>query len=206
MTPHSPDLRFERHRQRTPRAVRAALLGAMAMSVSYATAAWSAPASGVTASPAAVRAALRSHAMKTLDGRDFSFAQLEGQVVVVNFWASWCAPCRRELPRLDALHREMSAQGASVVAVSIDQSADNARRFAKTGRLSMPVAHDGPSGLARTLDLRHVPATVVLDRDGRIAWSTGRSDDAELAKLGAVVRRLAGAVPVAGAEPNGGGR
>lgn len=158
------------------------------------------------AAPGAAEAALGRHPLRMLDGTNTTFAAMRGRVVVVNFWASWCAPCRRELPRLDALHREMSAQGASVVAVSIDQSADNARRFAKTGRLSMPVAHDGPSGLARTLDLRHVPATVVLDRDGRIAWSTGRSDDAELAKLGAVVRRLAGAVPVAGAEPHGGGR
>jgi hypothetical protein len=70
----------------------------------------------------------------------------------------------------------------------------------------MPVAHDGPEGLARELDLRHVPATVVLDRDGRIAWSTGRSDDAELAKLEAVVRRLLGAIPVVAEDPNGGGR
>lgn len=144
--------------------------------------------------------------LTALDGTVVSSADLAGKPLIVNFWASWCAPCRRELPRLDALNREMASQGASVVAVSIDQDAGNASRFAKSGRLSMPVACDGPGGLARQLDLRHVPATVVLDRDGRIAWSTGRSDDAELAKLAAVVRRLAGATPVAGAEPNGGGR
>ena len=92
-------------------------------------------------------------------------------------------------------------------------SNDRTRRascFARAGRLSLPIAHDGPEGLARELDLRHVPATVVLDRDGRIAWSTGRSDDAELAKLESVVRRLLGAVPVAAPvvaeDPNGGGR
>jgi len=187
---------------------RAALVAALAAlplaAAGPVAAAASAAAFGATSG--AAEAALGRHPLRMLDGTSTTLAAMRGRVVVVNFWASWCAPCRRELPRLDALHREMSAQGASVVAVSIDRDAGNARRFAKTGRLSMPVAHDGPSGLARALDLRHVPATVVLDRDGRIAWSTGRSDDAELAKLGAVVRRLAGAVPVADAEPNGGGR
>lgn len=151
-------------------------------------------------------AALGGHRLRLLDGTSTSLAELRGQVVIVNFWATWCAPCRRELPRLDALHREMDGRGAQVVAVSIDQNADNVRRFAKSGRLTMPVAHDGPEGLARALDLANVPATIVLDRDGRIAWSTARSDDAELERLAAVVRRLAGAVAVAGGPSGGGGR
>lgn len=144
--------------------------------------------------------------LRMLDGSNTSLSAMRGRVVIVNFWASWCSPCRRELPKLDALHREWRSQGASVLAVSIDDDARNAGRFVRSGRLSMPIACDGPQGLARQLNLRHVPATIVLDRDGRIAWSTGRSDDAELAKLTSVVRRLAGAAPVAGIEPNGGGR
>lgn len=203
MSTHTPDLRFERHRSRPSRAVRAALLGAMAMSVSCATAAWSAPASGVTASPTELRDALRSHDMKTLDGRAFSFAQLEGQVVVVNFWASWCAPCRRELPRLDALHQEIARSGGRVVAISVDLDRPNVDRFRQKLGLSLPIVHDGPDGLAELIGLRQLPFTVVIGRDGKVAYTTGRSDAAGLMALTSATRQILAGQPVAAGDEGG---
>jgi thiol-disulfide isomerase/thioredoxin len=158
------------------------------------------------ASSAEAEAALGSHALRMLDGSSTTIASLHGHVVVVNFWASWCAPCRRELPRLDALNRKLAGRGARVVAVSIDENRDNARAYVRRGELKLPVAHDGPDGLARDLDLRNVPATIVLDEGGRIAWSTVRSDDAALAQLESVVRRLTAASPVADGGAAGGAR
>ncbi len=158
-----------------------------------------------TASTTAAEAALGRHALRTLDGAPLSLASLRGQVVVVNFWATWCAPCRRELPRLNALHRDVTPLGARVIAVSIDEDAANVRRWAQAQKLTLPVAHDGPEGLARELDLKAVPATLVLDKDGRVAWSTARSDDATLAELASTVRRLAAGGGVA-ARAEGGAR
>lgn len=163
-------------------------------------------AAAFTASPSVASEVLGRHPLRLLDGTTTTLAAMRGEVVVVNFWATWCAPCRRELPKLDALQHDLAGRGARVVAVSIDENVDNVRRFARAGKLSIPVAHDGPSGLARALDLRSVPATIVLDRDGRVAWSSGRSDDAELQELASVVRRLAGADPVAGVAAAGGAR
>lgn len=137
---------------------------------------------------------LRRHPLRTLEGRELTLAAYEGEVVVVNFWASWCKPCQRELPGLDALHRDLT-RGTSgvrgrVVAISIDAEAANARRFVRDHKLSLSACHDGPDGLARALDLDRVPTTIVLDRDGRIAFvQSGGGADA-LAELNAVTRRL----------------
>ncbi len=137
-----------------------------------------------------IQEALRTHSLRTLDGKAFSLRSSEGQVVILNFWASWCSPCRKELPQLDALHASLSKQGVRVVAVSIDAEVANARRFRDKFGLTLPIAHDGPNGLARTLDLPSIPYTVVLDQQGRVAWSTHDSDAKALATLEATTRRL----------------
>lgn len=148
------------------------------------------------ADQAAAARALGEHTLHRLDGSTFSLASLRGQVVVVNFWASWCAPCRKELPRLDALNAELAKSGGRVVAVSIDTDVKNARRFVTAHQITMPVAQDGPDGLARTLELLHVPCTVVLDRNGSIACAVGGGDEAALDQVTRVARQLSGRAPV----------
>ena len=161
---------------------------------------------GLGASSAAAERALREHTLHTLDGRTMTLGSLAGSVVVVNFWASWCTPCRRELPRLGSLKAELEAAGGRVIAVSIDEDADNARRFCRAHHVTLQVAHDGPDGLAQALDLKRVPFTLVLDRAGRIAYSTSGSDDRALAELGAATRRLLAETPPAAAAGAGDAR
>ena len=181
------------------RPARWAAAGAMTLALALAPGAGAAtpPVAGLAAGPEQVRAALQGHTLRALDGRTLALGSLRGQVVVINLWASWCGPCRKELPRLDALNAELAKSGGRVVAVSIDTNADNARRFVTTHKLKLPVAQDGPDGLARALDLQHVPCTVVLDRDGSIACAVGGGDDAALAQVTSVALRLSGRAPVA---------
>jgi thiol-disulfide isomerase/thioredoxin len=159
------------------------------------------PASGARAPAVPVNAErvareLRGATVKALDGRPLALASLQGDVVIVNFWASWCGPCRRELPRLEALQASLGAREARVVAISIDQEPRNAARFARSLQLGLPVYHDGPDGLARRLDLPAVPYTIVLDREGAVTFTTSGSDERALDAIASAARRLMAAAPV----------
>jgi len=161
---------------------------------------------GLGVPAARVPGILRQATLRTLSGETVSLGGLRGEVVVLNFWASWCSPCREELPRLDALHAELARRGGRVIAVSIDLEARNAERFVRRHKLSLPIVHDGPDGLARRLDLRHVPFTIVLDRDGNVAYTASGSDAVALDALCAAARQVLAAKPVAARGDEGGAR
>jgi thiol-disulfide isomerase/thioredoxin len=113
---------------------------------------------------------LADRTLQGLDGGTLSLGDLKGRVVVVNFWATWCKPCKREMPLLDALNTRMQRAG-SVVGISVDRDPDRVARFVRENRLTLPVFVDGPDGLARAVDLEYLPYTVVLDADGRVAFA-----------------------------------
>ena len=163
------------------------------------------PAPAPAADPSRIASVLADHALRGLDGgKTITLTTLRGEVVVVNFWASWCAPCRKELPALDALHREIAKSHGRVLAVSIDLDPANVRRFVQRLRLTMPVYHDGPDGLAHELDLRALPFTVVLDRDGAVAYAGGGADAAALDRVTSLTRRLVADREVATETAKGG--
>ena len=166
----------------------------------------SAPRGGDATGPAT--ATLASHELATFDGGKTKLSSLRGEVVVVNFWATWCAPCRKELEVMDGWNREWKNRGARVVAVSIDRDARKARRFAEDMALSMTVVHDGPDGLARSLDLPSVPCTYLLDRGGNVVTIVTSSNASELAVLKAKVDAMTRGTQSAGmgAESNGDSR
>jgi len=142
---------------------------------------------------AVLRRALATHPLRTLDGKPVAKELLAGEVVVVSFWATWCKPCRKEMPRLEKLYREIAPTGGSVLAIALDLDIENVRRFVKANGLTLPVCHDGPDGLAQSIALDAVPLTVVLDRQGEIAYAAAGADEAQIEQLASVTRRLAGA-------------
>lgn len=150
---------------------------------------WAGTVSGLGASTEVAERALREHPLHTLDGKTLMLGDMRGDVVVVNFWASWCSPCRRELPRLETLQEGLAGSGSRMVAVSLDQNPEDTRRFCRSKHVTLTVAQDGPNGLAHELDLKRVPLTLVLDRNGHIIFTTSRSDAEGLAALATEVFR-----------------
>jgi thiol-disulfide isomerase/thioredoxin len=133
---------------------------------------------------------LQSYQLTDLEGVEHSLREHRGEVVVVNFWASWCAPCLKELPMLDAWHAEWADRGARVAAISVDHNPKKARRFIDKAGLGLDVYHDGPDGLASQLDLPFLPCTYVLDQSGAVVLISGGSNDEELTRIQSTVEGL----------------
>lgn len=93
-------------------------------------------------------------------------ASLKGQVVYVDFWASWCVPCRLSMPTLDALYRKHGARGFTVVGFNKDVEAADAQRFLRRVPVSFPLAHDANDAAARAFDVKAMPSGYLVDRKG----------------------------------------
>ncbi|MCC7546986.1 MAG: redoxin family protein [Burkholderiales bacterium] len=110
--------------------------------------------------------------MPDLSGQNQGMAQWKGKVVLVNFWATWCAPCREEIPLLVKKQTELGASGLQVVGIAVDQ-ADKVRQFAAEMGINYPVLIGDTEaidlGRAVGNELGGLPYTLVVDRSGRIA-------------------------------------
>ena len=93
-------------------------------------------------------------------------ASLRGSVVYVDFWASWCVPCRLSMPALDALYKQNRARGFAVVGVNKDVSAADARRFLVKVPVTFPLVSDGQDAAARAFDVKAMPSGYLVDRKG----------------------------------------
>jgi thiol-disulfide isomerase/thioredoxin len=103
------------------------------------------------------------------DGEALTLAAFRGEVVLVNLWASWCAPCVRELPSLDRLAAQLAGAPFRVVAVNLDRDADEGLRFLRArGIKRLSFYHDGEWALARALMAQGLPLSVLIDREGRM--------------------------------------
>ena len=98
-----------------------------------------------------------------------SLADYRGKVVVLNYWASWCPPCRNESPLLERWHRRLSRDNATVLGVDVQDVTGDARAFAAKYGLTYPMLHDGPGATREDLGILGLPETFVIDRHGRIA-------------------------------------
>ena len=111
----------------------------------------------------------RPFAVRTLDGRNLRLDELRGRPVILDFWATWCAPCRISMPHLSAMQGRYGTRGLVVLGLSVDDEPPQAvRRFAERLRLRFPVAMASEDMLDDYGPIRSIPTTIFIDRRGRI--------------------------------------
>ena len=104
--------------------------------------------------------------LKDLAGKPVNLSGLKGQVVVVDFWASWCAPCREELPVLEGLYRKYREQGLVIVGVGLDKDPKNLGKFLRANPLTFTVVHDAAGAVADRYGPPKMPSSYIIDRKG----------------------------------------
>ncbi|MFT3816735.1 MAG: TlpA disulfide reductase family protein [Rubrivivax sp.] len=112
-----------------------------------------------------------------LDGGTWRLADARGRLLVLNFWASWCEPCRAELPSLELLAARHEAQGLQVVTVNFRETEGTMRRFLAQMPIGLLLARDVDGSAAKAFGVRLFPSTFVIGRDGRpLFWVAGEVD------------------------------
>ena len=108
--------------------------------------------------------------LKSAAGENIRLSEYRGQVVMINFWASWCGPCRQEMPQLETLHQKYADLGFTVFGVNVERDRDSARQVLEDIPVSFPILFDDQNQVSKLYDVDAMPVTVLVDRSGDIRF------------------------------------
>lgn len=111
-----------------------------------------------------------SFTLPSRSGDIVSLDQLKGQVVMLNFWASWCGPCRQEMPLLDQMHKRYSSLGFTLVGVNVEANTQDAEKWLAQTPVTFPVLFDKENKVSKLYDVSAMPSTVFIDRKGNVRY------------------------------------
>jgi thiol-disulfide isomerase/thioredoxin len=118
-----------------------------------------------------VGAMMPEYSAMWLDGSKFDLATKRDKVVLLNLWATWCGPCRQEIPELQTLHNKFVPKGFEVIGVSVDESGvESVKQFVTEQKMTYPIALDPEGKLAGIFQTSVLPTSVLVDRTGKIVW------------------------------------
>lgn len=124
------------------------------------------------------------------DNIEINLKDFKGRVVYLDFWATWCPPCRKSFPWMDEIHERYKDEGLSIIAVTLDKKREQIEQFIKKTEPAFIVAHDPTGKVAKAYQLRAMPTTYLIDRNGQLVMTHMgfRSTDKE--KLEATIQSL----------------
>ena len=108
--------------------------------------------------------------LKSHTGENMKLSELRGDVVMINFWASWCGPCRQEIPLLDELYNQYKPMGFTILGVNVEEDPEQAKRVLEEISVSFPVLFDTRSQVSKLYNLEAMPSSVMIDRDGNVRY------------------------------------
>ncbi|MDQ2927522.1 MAG: TlpA family protein disulfide reductase [Pseudomonadota bacterium] len=108
--------------------------------------------------------------LRTMNGPNMRLQEQRGRVVMVNFWATWCGPCRQEMPQLNRLYEKYHAAGFVLLGVNVDDDQQKAAEVAGKLGVTFPVLLDSDKLVSKLYDLSTMPSTVIIDRDGNVRY------------------------------------
>lgn len=143
--------------------------------------------------PTEVGDRMPAYSSAMLDGKPLDLAaEQKGKVVLLNVWATWCGPCRGEIPLLRKIHDDFKPRGFEVLGVSVDETgADAVKQFVNEQKIDYPIAVDADGKIANVLQTTMLPTSVLIDRNGKIVWRQVGAIDDDAALRAAVEKALA---------------
>jgi len=123
-------------------------------------------------------------------GKLQSLSQLKGKVVFLNFWATWCGPCRAEMPSMQVLYDSYREKGLEILAVNCGEKQDQVLSFLKSNKLSFPAALDADGKVSGVYGIQAIPTTYLIDRDGNIVARVMGSINWNTPKVRAALEKL----------------
>lgn len=108
--------------------------------------------------------------LKSNKGENIRLEELAGKVILINFWASWCGPCREELPELELLYQKYKSRGLVILAISGDSKREKAEEFIRPLNLSYPILYDDNLDINSLYRVRAMPSTYLVDRKGVVRY------------------------------------
>ena len=120
----------------------------------------------VTIQAGSVAGPAHDFTLQSRSGENVRLNELAGQVVLINFWASWCGPCRKEMPKLEELHQKYKDLGVTILGVNIDENPELSKKVLKDIIVTFPILYDSENMVSRQYSIEAMPASFLVDRNG----------------------------------------
>jgi peroxiredoxin len=108
--------------------------------------------------------------LKSRGGQNLRLSDYRGQVLLINFWASWCGPCRQEMPLLENLYKRYNKLGFTIMGVNVDTDSTKANNYLRDISVTFPIVYDTTNAVSKSFNVNAMPTTVIVDRNGNMRF------------------------------------